>query len=207
MGLLDKFRNRRNKKDNNIVPSEKDIYEITFDKNQDGQYVELYDTEADFKQFYDVTRLVDTGKVKQIEGHTLHEYLVSWYGHSDCTGCSINSEEGASRTDYKRIIAELDMDLLKEDSEYLKVVMLNLLEQRRVEGLLNNGLRENCKTPTGNYVGGVRKRLDGSRYETFLDLEIGKASHFSKEMIEKRNQQKVRKQSKQSKRTEMEHSL
>ena len=106
MVFLDRFRNKRNKNDNNIALVEED-YEITFDKNQDGQYVELYDRTAGFKQGYDVTRLVDTGKVKQLEGYILHECLVSWYGHSDCIGCSINSEEGASRTDYRRVLTDL----------------------------------------------------------------------------------------------------
>ena len=188
MGLLDKL-----KKKNNLQPENqiKKDYDIQYGITRDGRLqVDFYDMQADFKQFYDTTRLILSQRPLNLAGKEVYNCLVSWYGQNDCS--MLNERTGEfeilNAVEYRGVLAQIDLQLLKSDPEYCKKVMKSLLDKQRVEKYLQAGLEEMPERPCGKYIGGVMKTEKG--YRKFFSQEVGKASHYSNLMINRRKEYK-----------------
>ena len=152
----------------------------------DKLQVEFHDTTANFKQIYDITRLLINKRPLIMSGKEVYNCLVSWYGSEDCQ--IFNEKSGSFESprsiEYRNILAQIDLNLLQNDPDYCKIVMQNLLNIERVEKYLDMGLEETPERPCGKYIGGVMKF--GNQYKKFFSEAIGKASHNSETMITKR---------------------
>ena len=188
MGLFDKF-----KKKEQVVNEEikKQLpYNIVFNTTADGRLqVDFYDENADFKQFYDTTRLVIGNNTKNIEGYNLQSALVSWYSMSDAVIVNEYGQETGRRNDYKEILTQIDLNLLQSDSNYCVAVMGRLLDKKRVDKYLEDGLKENSILECGNYVGSIERKEN--KYTKCYNVNIGKAVHNSGFMIQKRNENRM----------------
>ena len=154
--------------------------------------VEFLDTQANFKQFYDTTRLIVNTIPTIIANKEVYNCLVSWYGSEDCQifDEKLGKFESLRAKEYRNILAQLDLKLLHEDSNYCTMVMKNLLSMDRVEKYLDMGLEDFPQRLCGKYIGGVMKSND--TYIKFFSEAVGKASHTSEEMINKRKRHNER---------------
>ena len=188
MGLFDRF--KKNKKVENTVQQEKKSPEkITFEMRKDGYLqVEFYDEDAEFKKFYDTTRLLINEEPVVMAGHTVYNGSVSWYGREH--GLMLNEATGKieniSQVQYRDILTEINLGLLQSDPEYAEMVMKDLLDKGRIERYLENGLREVPEHPCGKYIGGVKQTEDG--YRKYFSDEVGRESHYSAGMKKKREE-------------------
>lgn len=196
MGLLDIFKRKNKVEDNRQTNTTlRQVQNLNEDKvslnwtKDGGLQIDYTERHPDFQKFYDSTRLIIKRGVTNPENAQLYECLVSWYGEDDAIMLGENGEEISRRTDYKSILAEINTELLQKDSHYLQVVMKNLLERKRVEGYLARGMQENPENPCGEYIGGVEK-LENGKYQKFFNTQIGRLSHFSSKMRNKRQQMK-----------------
>ena len=160
MGFLDRFK----KKDNNVVSQttqnqefQKENLPFTPDLKvtPDGYWqIDFYDENADFKNFYDTTRLVINPNPVLTGEQGVYRCMVSWYGQSDC--CILDPTTGEydspRATEYNDIFAQIDFSLLQTDKNYYNLLMKGLLNKKRVERYLNDGLQENPECPCGEYI-------------------------------------------------------
>jgi len=184
MGLFSKFK----KSENNAVksvPDKKEISNYSFSKNKEGKLqLDYIDQNPDFKNFYDTTRLI----VDNVNGN-LVDCRISWYGQNDAVMLNDKGEYvGGRRDTYSNVLAEIDFNLLKNDKNYVKSLMENLLNQKRVSEYLERGMLDNPQTPCGKYVGGIALKND--RYTKIFNANIGEMSHNSPEMVAKRQRAK-----------------
>ena len=158
----------------------------------DKLQVEFFDPKADFKQFYDTTRLIINKKPLIMSDKEVYNCLVSWYGSDDCQifNENLGKFESLRATEYRNILAQIDLNLLQNDPDYCKMVMQNLLNRERVEKYLDMGLEEMPERPCGKYIGGVMEF--GNQYKKFFSEAVGKASHNSETMINKRKRHRER---------------
>lgn len=189
MGIFDKFKKAKNEKPeiNEKYETEKRPFEVEYSQTENGELqIDFYDRKADFKQFYDSTRLIINERPLNIEGQKVYNCMVSWYGHNDC--CMLNETTGKyenfNAKNYKEVQAQIDPDLLKNDEDYCNAVMKGLLKRDRVEKYLKSGLKENTERPCGEYVGGIDKIEN--KYRKIFSERIGKILHNSRFMQEKR---------------------
>lgn len=159
-------------------------FEVQTKTTSDGRLqIDFYEKDADFKQFYDTTRLIIDSNGLSVGNHLIHNCMVAWYRQED----NINAaNKEVRRLYYKTVLAEIDLKLLKSDSNYCNKVMKELLSKKSVEKYLENGLEEKTDFPCGNYIGGVRK-VDNV-YQRIFTREVGKYSHDSEYMINKRRE-------------------
>lgn len=204
MGFFDRFKKKDKQNINNSVSNRQKIeqlpYDIKYGLDANGNLqVEFYDKNSDFKKFYDVTRLIIARQPLNIKGHTVYNCAVSWYGRSDCQ----MFDEKTGRFDslraqeYRGVLAEIDLDLLQIDQNYCDMVMKGLLDKQRVERYLENGLQETVAQPCGKYVGGVKKTEKG--YGKFFSTTVGRASHNSELMVERRHENRLMAEAKRQK--------
>lgn len=189
MGVLDRILNKRQDTTSidNKMPIEKRHPDATYGITQDGRLqVEFYDNQPDFKQFYGVTRLIINQVPLNMGGESVYNCIVSWYGISDCHifNRATGRMDSPRASEYKGVLAQIDLDLLQNDPQYCETVMKGLLNKKRVERYLEQGLQENPGQPCGKYIGGVAKKETG--YNKFFKRAIGVASHYSPHMINKR---------------------
>lgn len=192
MGLFDKLKdknkqNTENKVNNNKQPTQELPFDVEFRQlSNKNLQIDFYDKNADFKQFYDTTRLIVGAQPLNIEGRQVYNCAVSWYGHDDCQ--IIDEKTGTFDSqraqDYRGVLTEIDLQLLQSDPNYCNMVMKMLLNKQRVEKYLEDGLQENPERPCGKYIGGVRKTERG--YGKFFSTMVGQASHNSKLMVDRR---------------------
>ncbi|MBO4815905.1 MAG: hypothetical protein J5507_03060 [Clostridia bacterium] len=214
MGFLDRFK----KRGNSIQPTQNNM-----ESNQDYQVPDIplkvtgdnmvqadfYDHKPKLNQFYDITRLILDMKAKNIEGESVYEGLVSWYGENDCQ--TLNRTTGTCESPrasaYKKVLFQMNIDLFFNDPDYRYFVLGGLLNENRVNRYLNAGLQENPDKPCGNYIGGVRA-FEG-KYQKFFESKIGTAVHNSEPMkamreeIRRRNEE-IRQKRIEEKRRELE---
>ncbi len=188
MGLLNKFKKEKN---GNIQRTqEKSPYQLLFSKTKDDKVqLDFYDGKANFKQFYDTTRLIINRKI-QIKNTILTEALISYYSENDAIMINKDGQEFGRRVQYEKILMDVDTNLLQRNSNYCNYVMKNLLNKERVDEYLKRGLQENSEQPCGNYVGGVRTINNG--YRKVFDPIVGKMVHESLEMKQKREEDRER---------------
>ena len=183
MGFFDRFK----KKENNNMPTnqpqtDRKPYDISYSSGSNGTLqIDFYDRNADFKQFYDTTRLVIFSQ-STLAGQMVQNCAVSWYGSNDCLmmdkarGTFVNGRA----EEYSYVMTQLDLNLLQNDPEYCSVVMKQLLNQKRVRTYLEKGLQEAPDIPCGEYIGGVMRKDEG--YRKFFSAPVGQASHYSSRM-------------------------
>ena len=185
MGLI----NRRNKE----IESKNKVSKTSVDNSlrvslcitPDGRLqIDYYNPKADFKQFYNSTRLI-VGKSINIAGHDVSQCQVSWYSSSDNENLRTGERIGRAVA-YKDILTQLDIDALQHDSVYLETVMRDLLEQNRVERYLRKGLQDYPERPCGQYVG----EISTENYGKVFNISIGKIAHNLPEMQNKRLEEK-----------------
>lgn len=189
MGFLDIFK----KKDNNFTSVDKSQeQDLPFNPNlritQNGLWqLDYYDGNADFKDFYDTTRLVINPNPVLVCNQWVYNCMVSWYGQSDCSlfNQSTGEYESIRATEYNNISAQIDLNLLQTDKNYYDCLMKGLLNKKRVEKYLNNGLEENPDLPCGEYVGGIARTSQGY-YKRAFSPDIGNECHNSPLMVNKR---------------------
>lgn len=200
MGFLDIFKKQPK---NNVkgtpqpIKQEKRIQNpnsIEYSCTEDGRLVvELYEPNPGPRQFYDTTKLIIDNRVVDLDGRFVQNCMLAWYGQDDAIHLNSRGHDLGRRNQFRNILAEIDKNLLFEDESYCLAVMKQLLNQNRVEQYLSRGLEDTPEIPCGKYVGGIRQR--GEIYEKFFNIELGKVSHNSPEMVEKR--QKLNEQRRQ----------
>lgn len=147
---------------------------------------EYYEDDADFKKFYDTTKLVINPTPININGVPVYYAQVSWYGQTDAIYFGPNGEEMGRRSDMTNIKLEIDMNKLCTDPQYQEVLMLGLLDKKRVERYMQMGLEEESKQPCGDYIGGVALSDKTMQYAKMFRTYVGQAVHSSPEMVAKR---------------------
>ena len=190
MGLLDKFRKKQPEKDqiHEEDNNKEFLRNAKFSMTKDGRLqVDFYDREADFRQFYDVTRLIASIDTINLGGHPVHNCVVSWYGENDAIMFDSKGMDLSRRTQYREVLAEINLEQLRTDYNYCEAVMKGLLNKERVEKYLSRGLQENPENPCGKYIGGVRKTPENT-YQKFFSKRAGEASHNSEFMINRRRE-------------------
>lgn len=192
MGFLDKFKNNEAaKKRQNTVSQSTAKQELPFDikytKNSEGKLqIDFYDKNAEFRQFYDTTRLIIDDNISNVGNKALRDCRISWYGQDDAIMFDREGNEISSRTAYRNITTNIDFNLLQNDPNYCIALMKSLLNKKRVEEYLNRGMNENPEVPCGKYVGEIRK-ID-NMYKKVFDKTEGERSHYSQEMINVRRE-------------------
>lgn len=186
MGFLDKFRKRKEEPTSYSVPTApyaKQPFELTVSATKDGRsQLEFVDHQSDdLKQFYDVTRLIINGNPINVNGHTVYDCDIAWYGSTDAIYFGPRGEELGRRNDFKNILTEIDMGRIQTDRNYCQYVMRQLLNRKRVLSYLEKGLTDSPDIPCGKYVGGVRY-LENGNLEKFFSVDVGKIAHSSSEM-------------------------
>lgn len=202
MGLFDRFKKENNNsklnKDNTNIQANQEKFQVSYKVTKDGKIqVDFVDKHPDFRQLYDTTRLIVDPSPKEIGRTQFNDCLVSWYGQDDCVMFDEKGKEFSRRTNYSKVLTQLDLGALQTDPQYCKMVMNNLLKQKRVMEYLARGMEENPQTPCGEYIGGVSKR--NGQYIKFFDSEAGKTSHYSKLMVDKRQKYREQKEIKRQK--------
>jgi len=186
MGIFNRNNKKREIQENVVTQPVKPSSNVEYNITPDGRLqIDYYDPNADFKQFYDTTRLI-VGKSRNIAGYNVSECQVSWYGSTDCQYFDRGKEFGR-RVDYSKILTQLDINLLYQDPRYLEIVMKDLLEQKRVEGYLQRGMQDSPANPCGQYIGEVTRD-----YIKVFRQPIGNIAHNLPEMIHKRKRDKER---------------
>jgi len=116
MGFFDGFKKRDEQNtDNNSQAVEKLPFGVKYIQGSNGELqVDFYDTNADFKKFYDTTRLKVARQPLNIKGHKVYNCDVSWYGQYDCNMLDevTGKFDSLRAQEYRRVLAEIDLELL-----------------------------------------------------------------------------------------------
>lgn len=193
MGFFDRFKKNDKQNIENAVNNRQLVAQLPFDveystlSNGNLQVV-FYGKDLDFKKFYDTTRLIVGKQPLNIEGHQVYNCAVSWYGRSDCQMFDEKTGKFDSlrAQEYRGVLAEIDLELLQSDPNYCKILMEGLLDKQRVERYLESGLKETPEQPCGKYIGGIRQTEKG--YGKFFSTIVGRASHNSELMVNRRQE-------------------
>lgn len=201
MGLFDRFKKNKQETDKKVDNISKD-YEIKYGMSQDGRLqIDFYDRNIKVGQFYDTTRLIVGDKTVVLANQRVQNCIVSWYRQDDTVFSDPQYEnESIDARSYKGVLAQIDPVLLQSDEKYCSNVMRYLLNKKRVNQYLENGLQESPEHPCGKYIGGMRKTENG--YSKFFNIDAGIASHNSRLMVERRREN--REKMEQKKRMEID---
>lgn len=201
MGLFDRFKKNKQETDKKVDNISKD-YEIKYGMSQDGRLqIDFYDRNIKVGQFYDTTRLIVDDKTVVLANQRVQNCIVSWYRQDDTIFSDPQYEnESIDARSYKGVLAQIDPVLLQSDEKYCSNVMRYLLNKKRVNQYLENGLQESPEHPCGKYIGGMRKTENG--YSKFFNIDAGIASHNSRLMVERRREN--REKMEQKKRMEID---
>lgn len=114
-----------------------------------------------------------------------------------CNIIYMDSEEDKARDNFVRkinfnrnsieVLADIDFRQFNSNPEYRMAFMNKVLEEKRVQKILEEGLKENPTRPCGNYIGTISRDAKGE-YKKYFDLEIGEMVHRSEKMREKRRE-------------------
>lgn len=188
MGFFDKF---KKKEEIEEQQEEKLPYDIKYSVTQDGRLqVDFRELQANFRQFYDTTRLIVGGNTSIVNGKQIESALISWYGSSDAVMLDGSGRECGRRVDYEQISLGVNIEQLQRDPNYCISVMKGLLNKERVDRYMEAGLQEKPAMECGNYVGEIGVK-DG-RYTKIFQQDIGQAVHNSNYMKSKRYERTMR---------------
>lgn len=195
MGFFDLFKNNNNNKINENMNhvQEKMPFEVSYTQLQDGGIqieFEENDSRISLGQDYDITRLIIYDKNVLLANHLLSECYVSWYGRDDVQFVDPKLDQQTRKNQFKQVLAEIDLEQIKSNPEYLKMLIRGLMKESRVEEYLDKGLQDNPDRPCGIYIGGVKETNNG--YGKFFDQDVGYAAHNTPEMLRKRENYKTK---------------
>lgn len=105
---------------------------------------------------------------------------------SDCVFLGKNGEELGRRTDYKSVLAGINMEALQNDYRYRVALMRDLFKQSRVENYLKISEQESPDRPCGKYIGFINHE-----YGKQFDPSTGRAAHYTNEMRETRYKKQI----------------
>lgn len=191
MGLLDIFK-KKEKTIPQSQPQNKSPYNIKQSYINQGRYLltDVCEARPKVGQFYDTTRVIVDRIPETINNKQLYKCLVSWYGQGDTV--LVGSNFSTLKEQFKEVLADIDPNLLATDPRYCETVVIELLNESRVDRYLQAGLEENSQLSCGKYVGGIRQGPKG--YERFFDVDTGRICHYSQDMVNKRTEHKQHKQ-------------
>lgn len=199
MGLFDMLKKKEKPQETEQTIHQKQElpYDINLKLNEEGKLqIDFYDKKAEFRQFYDTTRLIIDNEITNMGKTPIKECRVSWYGKDDDVMFDRKGNEISRSSQYKDILVDIDIGLIQSDYNYCISVMKELVNQKRVEKYLNEGIKENPEMPCGKYIGGIK--LIENQYKKYFDIQVGEISHNSSEMIDKRKKyrelQEIRRQ-------------
>ena len=207
MGIFSRLFKKKDNQENEMPTMAENInpndIRITITK-EGWLQIDYYNNKGRVGALNDSTRLVVTNTSEHLAQRYIPKCLVSHYNLTDCQPLIGNG--ASSREDYEEVLADVDINLLQTNYQYCKAVMRDLLDSKRVESYLERGLEENPKTPCGKYIGGIVLGKNG--YEKLFYKDIGRESHYSPEMIAKRQRKRGEKEARlqrelESKRREM----
>lgn len=213
MGLFDIFKKEKQKKEikepMNYMPNEKcenvqpnlwryktqdgEIKEgtIEYRTSENGEIqVDFHEKDIGVKQFYDTTRII-IGKLISDEQSGLYDCKVSWYNHDEPQILDKPDREIGNRVSYQDVLIGVDPRLVTTDTKYCFLLMKELLNWKRVNRYIENGLKENPSQPCGKYIGGIMDTEEG--YKRCFDEKIGNISHNSS-LMQSRRQEKQKRQ-------------
>lgn len=145
---------------------------------------------------HNTTRLiVDKSKDICIDGEILSNAKVSWYNDHDVEFIDSNRNAQTPKNTFTDIVTMIDIEKLQNDAEYRSVVMLDLLDENRVEGYINEGLKEDPSRKCGNYIGHVNNQ----GLNKVFDPRFGEVIHNSDKMIQNRSIKRQKEYEKQEK--------
>lgn len=190
MGLLNLFKKRKNthlsEETSDTEQFQKKKPNISYSYTKEGILtIDFYDDEPSLSQTYDSIRLAINPVALQIENQDIYNCMVSWYYDDSCYAPS----ECGSRIvsdGQENILAQIDLQLIRLDPEYVYILMKKILNKNNVIGHVEDGLKENSARPCGNYVGGIIEDDVTGEYQEYFSKEVGKAVHNSTKMIERR---------------------
>ena len=192
MGLFERFKKVKGEPKKQNVEQELP-FEVSFSTNQNGTFqVDFYDKFPKPRQFYDTTRLIVDPRPLVMNNKYVLNGAVSWYGQDDAIILDDRGQESGRRSLYRGILAQIDLNLLQTDANYCYTVMKQLLEKSRIEKYLCQGLEKNPERPCGKYIGGVE--IIENEYKKIFDANIGRESHYSKLMIDRRRENDLKQQ-------------
>lgn len=195
MGFLDRF--RRNKEEvkmhPNIEPSRN--YEFSgsnFKVKRENNSIQLDFFNAEKRsEFYDTTRIIlNDNAHSMISEEDVQTAYVSWYAENDTIEVLPGMGLTSRATDYKKVLVSIDTNLLLTDPQYRSIVMNSLLDEKRVERYLEQGLQDDPNVPCGNYIGGVRMTDKGWR--KYFSQSVGRIVHSMPENVSKRQEKRRR---------------
>ena len=203
MGLFDKFlhKNTQAKESTDSVtrpvsmPPLPVLNQVQQIKSQNGRlYYQLdyYDRTAPYKQMYDTTRIIIDAVPTMIAGHPTYSAKVSWYSQNDAEYVDHQYAAMARKNQFTEIKLGLDVSKFFSDSQYQDVLIRQLLEKKRVERYIEEGLKDNPAQPCGNYIGYVGNSIqsNSNEYKKIFSGTVGHEVHYSNEMIAKRERHK-----------------
>lgn len=203
MGLFDKFlhKNTQAKENTNSVTKPVSMLplpvlnQVKQIKSQNGRlYYQLdyYDRTAMYKQMYDTTRIIVDAVPTMIAGHSTYSAKVSWYGQNDAEYLDPQYGDMGRKNQFTEIKLGLDVSKFFSDPQYQDVLMRQLLEKKRVERYIGEGLKDNPSQPCGNYIGyvGYSIQSNSNEYKKIFSGSVGHEVHYSSEMITKREKHK-----------------
>ena len=168
-------------------------FDIKYSWTKDGKLQIDFKNNQSFGKTYDTTRLIFTDNIERLNNKNIEECLVSWYGSDDVVLLDrIGRREIGRRTDYTKVLADIDYRKIQTEQQYCIAVMKNLLKPERVQRYLSKGLEDYPERPSGEYIGGVILR-DGE-YTNAFDPQAGIEAHYKPEMRMKREKYKANKE-------------
>lgn len=191
MGLFDIFKKNNNTIKTTMPVQERKPFDVNYTYNKNGNLqVDFQDNDSRITlgQFYDVTRLIICDENVELAGHKLCRCYVSWYGSTDAQYFDPIIEEQSRRNRYQEILVEINVEQMKNNPQYLVMLMRGLLKQSRVEEYLSKGLQDRPDRPCGKYIGGIQETQNG--YGKIFNQTIGNVAHNMSEMRVKRAQYK-----------------
>ena len=201
MGIFSKLFKKKNNQENEMPVMAENInpnnIRITITK-EGWLQIDYYNNEGRVGALNDSTRLVVTNTSEHLAQRYIPKCLVSHYNIGDCQ--VLRGYGVSSRENYKEILAEVDINLLQTDYKYCKAVMRDLLDSRRVEADWEQGLEENRQRQCGKYIGGIQFWKHG--YSKFFDANVGVESHYSPDMIVKRQRYREEKEARRQREIE-----
>ena len=96
------------------------------------------------------------------------------------------------RNQFTDVKLGLDVNKFFSDPQYQDVLMRQLLEKKRVERYIGEGLKDNPAQPCGNYIGyvGYSIQSNSNEYKKIFSGSVGHEVHYSNEMLTKREKHK-----------------
>ena len=207
MGFFDRFKKKEEVPANDVQNAKQESLITTHSyRGKDGlDYLECeyYDSQADFKKFYDTTKLVICTIPEILPSRKrVYQAKVAHYSQNDAVYFGKDGEDISRRNQYTDIRLEMNFEKLLTDPEYQKILMNGLLDKKRVERYIGAGLQDypTDAHPCGNYIGFVDINQRTGKYGKIFDPKIGEEVHNLPEMVQIREKYKqMKEQAKQSK--------